>query len=127
MQGKKTFDTSLQDVVYTLDVGAGLKILRTSLYVVMLLVIILIYTATQFWGLKSDEAMYYGQLGRNFSAENGWVTKSVTPFSMSQIEEVTPARIRELSYIQSSFMHRHIPWFSRFSSACLRRQARNLF
>ena len=48
MQGKKTFDTSLQDVVYTLDVGAGLKILRTSLYVVMLLVIILIYTATQF-------------------------------------------------------------------------------
>ena len=90
MQGKKTFDTSLQDVVYTLDVGAGLKILRTSLYVVMLLVIILIYTATQFWGLKSDEAMYYGQLGRSFSAENGWVTKSVTPFSMSQIEEVTP-------------------------------------
>ena len=74
MQGKKTFDTSLQDVVYTLDVGAGLKILRVALYVIMLLVIILIYTATQFWGLKSDEAMHYGQLGRNSSLESGWVT-----------------------------------------------------
>lgn len=86
MADKKLFDSSLQDVVYSIDVGAGLKILRVGLYVLMLLVVVLIYTATQFWGLDSAEAMDLAQLGRNFSFSEGLVTKNVSPFTMHQME-----------------------------------------
>ena len=36
MADKKLFDSSLQDVVYSIDVGAGLKIMRIGLYALLL-------------------------------------------------------------------------------------------
>ena len=71
--------------------------------------------------------MYYGQLGRSFSAENGWVTKSVTPFSMSQIEEVTPGANPRVKLHPELIHAPAYPMVLCFSSACLKRQARNLF
>ena len=86
MANKKLFDSSLQDVVYSIDVGAGLKILRIGLYILLLLVIVLIYTATQFWGLSQEEAMDFSQLGRNFSFTEGLITKNISPFTMNLVE-----------------------------------------
>ena len=86
MANKKLFDSSLQDVVYSIDVGAGLKILRIGLYILLLLVIVLIYTATQFWGLSQEEAMDLSQLGRNFSFTEGLITKNISPFTMNLVE-----------------------------------------
>jgi len=88
MADKKLFDSSLQDVVYSIDVGAGLKILRIGLYALLLLIVVLIYTATQFWGLSEKEAMDFAQLGRNFSVNEGLVTKNISPLTMHLVEDI---------------------------------------
>ena len=70
MADKKLFDSSLQDVVYnSIDVGAGLKIMRIGLYALLLLIVVLIYTATQFWGLTEKEAMDLAQRGGTSSTK----------------------------------------------------------
>ena len=82
MADNKSFENTLHDIVYSIDTGTGLKIIRVGLYVLILLIIVMIYTATQFRGLKSEESMDFAQLGRNFSFQNGLVTKYVRPVSM---------------------------------------------
>ena len=93
MKDNKSFDSSLQDVVYSLDVGVGLKILRALLYFLLVLITLLIYQATQFHGLNSNEAMDLAQLGRNFSFNEGLVTKNVSPMTIYQVEQFDQARI----------------------------------
>ena len=83
---KKPFDSSLQDLVYSLDVGAGLKIMRILLYSLMVLIIVMIYQATQFHGLNTSESMDLAQLGRNFSFSEGLVTKNLSPMSINKVE-----------------------------------------
>lgn len=78
----RSFESTLHDVVYSIDAGTGLKIIRVTLYVLLMLVVLMLYTATQFRGLKTEEAMDYAQLGRNMSLNNGMVTKCVRPLTM---------------------------------------------
>ena len=87
MKNNKSFDSSLQDVVYSLDVGIGLKILRGLLYFLLVLITLLIYQATQFHGLTSAEAMDLAQLGRNFSFQDGLVTKNISPMTIYEVEK----------------------------------------
>ena len=82
MANKTTFESSLHDIVYSIDQGSGLKIIKTTLYILLVLIITLLYTATQFKGLKTEEAMDYAQLGRNISLKDGMTTKCVRPLSM---------------------------------------------
>jgi len=88
-QDSKSFESTLHDVVYSIDTGTGLKIIRTTLYSLTVIVLLMLYTATQFRGLTSEEAMDYAQLGRNMSLNNGMVTKCVRPLSMWKISERT--------------------------------------
>ncbi len=90
MADKKSFESTLHDIVYSIDTGTGLKIIRISLYVLILLVVVMVYTATQFRGLKTEEAMDYAQLGRNFSIQNGLVTKCVRPMTMWKMSTLNP-------------------------------------
>jgi len=90
MADNRSFESTLHDIVYSIDTGTGLKIIRVSLYILLLLVVVMVFTATQFRGLKSAEAMDYCQLGRNFSIQNGLVTKNIRPFSMAKMQERTP-------------------------------------
>ena len=87
MKNNKSFDSSLQDVVYSLDVGVGLKILRGLLYFLLVLITLLIYQATQFHGLTSSEAMDFAQLGRNFTFKEGLVTKNISPMMIYEVEK----------------------------------------
>jgi hypothetical protein len=89
MADNRSFESTLHDIVYSIDTGTGLKIIRVTLYVLMLLVVVMIYTATQFRGLKTEEAMDYAQLGRNMSIEGGLVTKAVRPLSMWKMQQRT--------------------------------------
>ena len=82
MANNGSFESTLHDIVYSIDTGTGLKIIRVSLYVLLLLVIVMVYTATQFRGLKTEESMDYAQLGRNISLQNGMTTKCVRPLTM---------------------------------------------
>lgn len=90
MADKRSFESTLHDIVYSIDTGTGLKIIRVGLYVLLLLIIIMVYTATQFRGLKSEEAMDFAQLGRNMSLQNGMMTKYVRPLSMWKMSAITP-------------------------------------
>jgi len=87
MKNNKSFDSSLQDVVYSLDVGVGLKILRALLYFLLVLITLLIYQATQFHGLNSNEAMDLAQLGKNFSFSDGLITKNISPMTIYEVEK----------------------------------------
>ena len=90
MADNRSFESTLHDIVYSIDTGTGLKIIRVSLYVLLLLVLIMVYTATQFRGLKTEEAMDYAQLGRNMSFENGMTTKCVRPLTMWKMASRNP-------------------------------------
>jgi hypothetical protein len=61
-----------------------------TLYILFLLIIVMLYTATQFRGLTSAEAMEYAQLGRNISLRGGLTTKSVRPVSMWKVSSQSP-------------------------------------
>ncbi|MEI6892098.1 MAG: hypothetical protein V5783_08010 [Pontiella sp.] len=87
MADNNSFESTLHDIVYSIDTGSGLKIIRVSLYILLLLVIVMVFTATQFRGLKTEESMDLGQLGRNMSFENGMVTKTVRPLSMWKMQQ----------------------------------------
>jgi hypothetical protein len=90
-QDNRSFESTLHDIVYSIDTGTGLKIIRVTLYVLFLLIIVMLYTATQFRGLASAEAMDYAQLGRNISLNNGMVTKCIRPVSMWKVASRNPA------------------------------------
>jgi len=90
-QDNRSFESTLHDVVYSIDTGTGLKIIRVALYVLLLLIIVMLYTATQFRGLNSEEAMDYAQLGRNISTTGGLATKCVRPASMWKMASRSPS------------------------------------
>jgi hypothetical protein len=90
MADNRSFESTLHDIVYSIDTGTGLKIIRVTLYILILLVIVMVYTATQFRGLKTEESMDYAQLGRNMSIQNGMVTKTVRPLTMWKMQQRTP-------------------------------------
>ncbi len=89
-QDNRSFESTLHDIVYSIDTGTGLKIIRVTLYVLFLLIIVMLYTATQFRGLTSAESMDYAQLGRNISLNGGMVTKCVRPASMWKMASRNP-------------------------------------
>ncbi len=90
MADNRSFESTLHDIVYSIDTGTGLKIIRVSLYFLILLVVVMVYTATQFRGLKTEESMDYAQLGRNFSIQNGLVTKCIRPVTMWKMSSLSP-------------------------------------
>jgi len=90
-QDSKSFETTLHDIVYSIDTGTGLKIIRVTLYMLFVLVVVMLYTATQFRGLTSEEAMDYAQIGRNLSLNGGFVTKTVRPLTMWKMSQRNPA------------------------------------
>lgn len=78
----KPFETKIQDLVYNVDVGIGLRLIKSGLYCLGVLIIMLLYTATQFHGLKDAEAMDCGQLGRNLATRHHFITQCVRPVTM---------------------------------------------
>lgn len=79
---KKPFESRVQDLVYNIDVGIGLRLVQVGLGLLVLLALLLIFTATQFHGLKEAESMELAQLGRNLSLQKSFVTKCVRPGTM---------------------------------------------
>jgi hypothetical protein len=82
---KKGFQTNIQDMIYSVDSGVGLKLIRIILYLLAALSVSLLYTATQFNGFMDEAPMDYAQLARNLADKKGFVTKTVRPQSMAFI------------------------------------------
>jgi 4-amino-4-deoxy-L-arabinose transferase-like glycosyltransferase len=78
----KPFESRIQDLVYNVDVGIGLRLIKISLYVLFVMIIMLLFTVMQFKGLRDAEAMDYAQLGRNLMRSGRLITQCVRPASM---------------------------------------------
>ncbi len=78
----RPFESRIQDLVYNVDVGIGLRLIKGGLYILFVFLVLLLYTATQFKGLKEAEAMDYAQLGRNLMQQKQLVTQTVRPATM---------------------------------------------
>lgn len=79
---QKPFQSVVQDMVYNIEVGIGMRLIRRILYVFFVVAIMLLYTATQFRGLDNAQAMDMAQLGRNVAAGAGYKTLSIRPLSI---------------------------------------------
>ena len=78
----RPFESKIQDIVYNVDVGIGLRLIKLGLYLLVMLSVMVIYTATQFRGLKDAEAMDLAQVGRNLMMQGKFVTQCIRPASM---------------------------------------------
>ncbi len=87
----KPFESKIQDIVYNVDVGIGLRLIKAGLYLLFLLALTVVYTATQFRGLTSPEAMDYAQVGRNIALKGGFTTEYIRPVSMWYLIEHSPS------------------------------------
>lgn len=84
-QQEQPFESTLQDLVYSVDAGLGLKIIRTTLFCLFVIGLIIIFTARQFRGFDNADAMDYAQLGRNLAQSNRYLTQCVRPVTIAQI------------------------------------------
>lgn len=80
---QRPFESRIQDLVYNLDVGFGLRLVQAGLAFLAVLVLMLIFTATQFRGLDNAEAMDYAQLGRNLMTQKRFTTQYIRPLSLA--------------------------------------------
>jgi len=88
-QNQQPFESTLQDLVYSVDAGLGLKIIRTTLFCLFVILLIGVFTARQFRGFDTAEAMDYAQLGRNLAQSNRYVTQCVRPVSIATVSAHT--------------------------------------
>ncbi len=79
------FESTLQDLVYSVDTGLGQKIIRTTLFCLFVIGLIIIFTARQFRGLDTEAAMDYAQLGQNLAQSNHYITQCVRPVTIADV------------------------------------------
>jgi hypothetical protein len=89
---KRPFFASAQDFIYNIDVGSGAQMFRVALFVLLTIFVVLIYTASQFYGLRDVEAMDAAQLARQLSRGEGYTTKFLRPLSLWHMWANTPQR-----------------------------------
>jgi hypothetical protein len=78
----------VQDLIFRLDVGADLGPFRLFVFSVVVLMVILLYTGTQFYGLHDAEVMDAGQLARNLSRGRGYVTQNIRPLEIWYLNSI---------------------------------------
>ena len=89
LQNHQPFEATLQDLVYSVDAGTGLKVIRTVLYCLFVIGLSVIYTGKEFRGLNSEAAMDSAQLARNLAFSRQYVTQCVRPASIAQVSAHT--------------------------------------
>lgn len=75
----KNFESRIQDLVYNVDVGIGVQLIKVSLFILATLALMSLYTASEFWGLKEAEAMDQAQVARQLMTDGTFSTKYIRP------------------------------------------------
>lgn len=83
----KPFNSSAQNIVYHLEVGVGPAILKTTLYVIFMMLMALLFVATQYQGFNSPRAMDQAQLARGFSESGRLHTRLIRPGDLRYLEQ----------------------------------------
>ena len=85
----------LQDLTFKFDRGMGVRWFRLGFFFLAILLVILLYTGTQFYGLRSRELMDLGQLGRNLALGRGYVTRNIRPVDLAYLGSIGKPSLRE--------------------------------
>ncbi|MEX2607727.1 MAG: glycosyltransferase family 39 protein [Kiritimatiellia bacterium] len=83
----KLFNSSAQNIVYHLEVGVGPAILKTTLYIIFMMLMALLFVATQYQGFKSPRAMDQAQLARGFAETGRLHTRLIRPGDLRYLEQ----------------------------------------
>jgi hypothetical protein len=81
------YQSKLQNIVYNVDAGIGQRMIKTVIFVLLLIALMLLYTAMRFRGLSDHEAMDYAQLGRNLQKSGHFTTQFIRPASLRMLED----------------------------------------
>ena len=82
---KRPIFERLQDLIFKFDLGMGIQWFRLGGFLFLVFLVILVYTGTQFVGLRDRETMDLGQLGRNLALGRGYVTRNIRPIDVSYL------------------------------------------
>jgi hypothetical protein len=82
----------IQEWVFQVDVAHGVHWFRLGLFGLLIFFVILLYTGTQFFGLKDSKEMDLAQLGRNLARGRGYVTENLRPWDLWRLNALNPAR-----------------------------------
>lgn len=83
----KNFESRIQDLVYNVDVGIGLRLIKGALFIFSILALLTLYTASEFWGLKDPEAMDQAQIARQLMNDGTFSTKYIRPAAVWMFEQ----------------------------------------
>ncbi len=78
----------IQDLIFKLDVGIGIGPFRLGMFCLVVLLLILLYTGTQFYGLHDPVAMDAGQLARNLWRGRGYATQNIRPLEIWYLSSI---------------------------------------
>ncbi len=102
----RPFDSRVQNLVYTLEVGIGANVLKTLLYVLFMILLSVLYVATQYSGFKDARAMDQAQVARHFARSNRLNTSFVRPASLWLLGENGRLMVETEAGARPNF-HRH--------------------
>ena len=80
---KRQYESRAQNLVYTLEVGIGAKVLKVLLYIMFMMLLAVLYVATQYNGFNQERALDQAQLARRFSERGRLQTGYVRPASIA--------------------------------------------
>ena len=76
------FESSMQHLVYQMDVGPGRKVIQAVLFGLFALAMATLYTFTNFQGLRDPRAFEEAQLGRRYAMVGQLETQCVRPLAV---------------------------------------------
>lgn len=82
LQRQRPLYERIQDWILAWDIGTGVQVFRMGMFGLIMVGVILLYTGTQFYGLRDPEAMNAGQLARNLALGRGYVTRLIRPLDL---------------------------------------------
>ncbi len=88
LQSQRPLYERIQDWILAWDVGQSVQFFRIGMFGALMAAVILVYTGTQFYGLRDAETMNTAQLARNLALGRGYVTRVIRPLDISYLESV---------------------------------------
>ncbi len=82
----------LQDVIHKLEVGPGMRYLKTGLACLAVVALLVGYNWRSYRNFATQEAMDAAQVGRNLAEGNGYTTQFIRPFSLYLVKKRSEAK-----------------------------------
>jgi len=88
LQRQRPLYERIQDWIFAWDIGTGVQFFRIGMFCLLVAGVVLVYTGTQFYGLRDPETMNHGQLARNLALGRGYVTRLIRPLDLYYLNAI---------------------------------------